>query len=170
MKKTNCLHKKHCSAWKDNDEPVVISANNLVYPYQYQSDHPHFIEQKNFENFIFNASYSTEIYKLPPLPKVKAIIDMQMVKFVVYNKTEEIRSCYNSALRKKSTLTGTLELSWFIDGKGKASGVRPGPSTLNDKELLECITTRIKVWKFPASKNGNSFVQFPFVFTFGHKK
>ena len=150
-------------------EPVFLSAEGLVYPYQLIDQKENISTKDDFNTVMYNANFS-DAFLLPPLPKPKPVIDLKMVEFVVYNKKEEIRSCYNSALRKNPHLSGEIKLSWMINEKGKAQNFKITNSAFQDKNLFRCIESRVTLWKFPKSKNGSYPVRFPFQFVSLKKK
>ena len=147
----------------ESTKPVTLSNKDLLYPLSWVENSDKLNEEEDYKTLIYNALFS-DAFILPPLPKPKPIIDLKMVQFVVFNKKQEIRSCYNSALRKNSNLKGDIKLSWGINEQGSALNIKMLHSTLNESSLFECIESRIKRWKFPKSKNGISVVSFPFQF------
>ena len=144
-------------------QSVFITSQDFIYPYEFLEDKREINLEDDYETFLYNANFS-DIFILPPLPKPKPTIDIKMVEFVVYNKKEEIRSCYNSSLRRNPNLTGQIFLKWFINENGKAENIQTDKSALYEKNLFHCVQSRIASWSFPRSKNGAFLVHFPFKF------
>ena len=149
---------------------IWISDNGLIIPSDFRRSNDKIGGDNEFNNMMHNAYYSVGIYKIPPLPPPKATIDYKMVDFVIFNKKEEIRSCYNSALRKMPGLHGNLTISWRILESGKANDISIIESSLNDKNLIACLESRLAVWNFPKPKNGTVVVTYPFEFKVNKKK
>ncbi|WGL61254.1 AgmX/PglI C-terminal domain-containing protein [Pigmentibacter sp. JX0631] len=150
---------------KNNKNSIIwISQNSLIIPSDYRKKNDNFNFDLQYNNLMHNAYYSVGIFKIPPLPPPKATIDTQMVDFVIFNKKEEIRSCYNSAIRKHPGLQGTMTISWKILESGKAADVSVVESSIFDKNLIACLESRLLVWNFPKPKNGFVTVTYPFQF------
>jgi hypothetical protein len=149
---------------------IWISNNDLIIPSDFRRSIDKLAGNDEFNNMMHNAYYSVGVYKIPPLPPPKATIDYKMVDFVIFNKKEEIRSCYNSALRKMPGLQGNLKISWKILESGKAQDFVIIESSINDKNLIACLESRLAVWNFPKPKNGFVVVTYPFQFIVTKKK
>jgi hypothetical protein len=149
---------------------IWISDDGLVIPSDFRRSNDKIGNDIEFSNMMHNAYYSVGVYKIPPLPPPKATIDYKMVDFVIFNKKEEIRSCYNSALRKMPGLQGNLTISWRISESGKAKDISIIKSSMNDKNLIACVESRLTVWNFPKPKNGSVVVTYPFQFIVAKKK
>jgi hypothetical protein len=149
---------------------IWIAKDDLIIPSDFRRSKEKKADETIFNNLMYNAYYSTGITKIPLLPPPKAIIDKKMVDFVIFNKTEEIRSCYNAALRKNPGLHGDLKISWTILESGKAKDIKILDSNMIDKNLINCIESRLMVWNFPKPKNGSVVVTYPFQFSVNKNK
>lgn len=149
---------------------IWISNDDLIIPSDFRRSKMLDDDLTQINNMMHNAYYSVGIYKIPPLPRPKATIDSKLVDFVIFNKQEEIRSCYNSALRKFPNLQGSLVISWKILENGKAKDISIVNTSMVNKNLLTCIESRVAVWNFPKPKNGYVVVTYPFQFTTTKKK
>ncbi|RDB37166.1 MAG: hypothetical protein DCC88_01370 [Spirobacillus cienkowskii] len=149
---------------------IWIAKDDLIIPSDFRRSKEKKADETIFNNLMYNAYYSNGIYKIPDLPPPKAIIDKKMVDFVIFNKTEEIRSCYNAALRKNPGLHGDLKISWTILESGKAKNIKILDSNMIDKNLINCIESRLMVWNFPKPKYGPVVVTYPFQFSVNKNK
>lgn len=149
---------------------IWISNDSLIIPSDFRKSNEKINYDYQYNNMMHNAYYSVGIYKMPPIPPPKAIIDTKMVDFVIFNKKEEIRSCYNSALRKSPGLKGNMTISWKILLTGKAADIVVVDSSIKDKNLIACLESRLLVWTFPKPKNGFVTVTYPFQFIITKKK
>ncbi|WP_172603974.1 AgmX/PglI C-terminal domain-containing protein [Fluviispira sanaruensis] len=151
--------------------PVIwITNTNLIIPANIKRIYDNENKETEFANMWHNALYSTGVYKIPDLPPPKAYVDIKMVEFAIFNKKEELRSCYNTVLRKNPVLQGNLILRWRILESGKAANIVVLKSSIQDQNLLTCIESRISVWNFPKPKNGSVIVTYPFQFIVTQKK
>jgi len=72
---------------------------------------------------------------------------------VIKQQIPSIEGCYQKALEKKPRLQGEVTLQLIIDSKGQVAKVGLASSELNDKKLEQCLTQKIKGWKFPIGEN-----------------
>lgn len=125
----------------------------------------------NRENLLHNAAYASGERALPPPPAPKASIDRRDVELVILGKREEIKSCYDAALRRNRAIAGQITWSWEINPLGRAQNV-----TAMDKggvahgELFACIQRRILTWKFPRPRNGTVVFSYPLRFVPGGRR
>lgn len=159
------------NALANHNALIWISQKSLIIPSDFRNKNQNNLNYDfQYNNMMHNAYYSVGIFKVPPLPPPKATIDTQMLDFVIFNKKEEIRSCYNSAIRKNPNLQGDMTLSWKILESGKAADISVVESSIFDKNLIACLESRLLVWNFPKPKNGYVTVTYPFQFIITKKK
>lgn len=95
-------------------------------------------------------------------------IDKEAVRRVVRHYLYEIRGCYQKELNKierGQRLEGKVSISWDIVAKGVAKDVRVKSSTLNNRNVENCIRDRLASWEFPSPPDGmTAEVTFPFYF------
>lgn len=164
------LFQRYLQNSNNKNSIIWISQNSLIIPSDYRKNNKTINFDFQYNNLMHNAYYSVGIFKIPPLPPPKATIDTQMVDFVIFNKKEEIRSCYNSAIRKNPNIQGNMTVSWKILETGKAADISIVESSIFDKNLIACLESRLLVWNFPKPKNGYVTVTYPFQFIITKKK
>ena len=120
--------------------------------------------QTGADNLLENARYAAEIKALPPPPKPKSVINMLDVDLLVYAKREELRACYEAALRRDKAVGGTVEWLVELDTGGALRGLKVARSDIQDREFLFCLKERVKGWSFPAPKGGDIAFRYPFRF------
>lgn len=77
----------------------------------------------------------------------------------------EVRSCYEQALRLKPTLEGKIAVKFIIGATGDVLVTEIASDTLNDENLKACMLNVVRSWKFPEPKGGgNVSVTYPWVF------
>lgn len=91
-------------------------------------------------------------------------LDMSLISEVVRRNIGQIRFCYEQGLQSDAALAGRVGVSFVINGEGGVSSANVASSTLNSKSVEDCITMRVKSWKFPVPANAQSVkVTYPFV-------
>ncbi len=76
-----------------------------------------------------------------------------------------IRFCYEKALLANPSAAGNVTYGWTVDSSGRASGVRPVKSTINDKGMHLCVAGIISKVPFPRPTGGPAEVEYPFNFS-----
>lgn len=116
--------------------------------------------------FLENARLSASLTKAPPEPKkvITGVVDREEVNFIIKARNEEIKYCYDNALRKGKKLQGTMVLSWIIDLDGKAKELSVKESDMGNPMLAACLKTRLSQWKFPPAKKAPVAITYPFKF------
>lgn len=111
-----------------------------------------------------NALYADGVIHIPPPPQPKPILDRKRVELVVIDRREEVRGCYESALRRNPKLEGLLRLSWEVNTKGQGQNVKIVSSSIASVDLVQCMKQLLLDWRYPKSKHGPVRVAFPFRF------
>jgi TonB family protein len=89
------------------------------------------------------------------------------IQAVIAANREQVRACYEAALKKNPGIAGDLMIAFVInpDGSVKSAEVDATESELHVPELDSCATNVLKTLKFPASSRGlESKVNYPFNF------
>lgn len=116
------------------------------------------------DNLWKNAEMALDPSLVPTPQPAKAWIDMSEVHRVIFTKREQVKACYDSALRRNPELNGKLQLGWVVALNGKAKGVIARESSLRDGAFVGCVKTRLQTWQFPKPKNGEVYITYPFEF------
>ena len=88
--------------------------------------------------------------RLAPVPKPMeghqeaGARDRAAIRSRIYNYTYRLRSCYRTALRKKSDLAGELRVAFTVNAKGRAERIRVARSNLHRPALHKCVVDVIK--------------------------
>ncbi|MCP4606113.1 MAG: AgmX/PglI C-terminal domain-containing protein [Proteobacteria bacterium] len=105
-----------------------------------------------------------KVTKMSSGVKVKGRLSRADVSRVVNSHIHAIQACYERALMNKSGLSGRIVFDWTVTEKGKVKGVRVRSSTLSSPNVANCISKRIKRWKFPRPEGGEVTITYPFLF------
>jgi len=85
---------------------------------------------------------SENVQVLSGLPK-------DVINAVVQRHRAEIRACYDAALQRNPNLRGKVTIAFSIQPNGIVSSSTVKESTIGDRGLEGCITSRVMTWVFP---------------------
>ena len=95
---------------------------------------------------------------------VEGGLDRDAIAAVIQRHQGEIRYCYEQGLQQKPSLAGRVSVRFFIGGDGRITLANVNNSSLRSAQVENCITGRLKTWKFPEPKGGVTVrVTYPFV-------
>lgn len=75
------------------------------------------------------------------------------VKAALEPRRAQLRFCYERGLAKNTSLAGVLVTTVSVKPDGTVSSVIFDGSTLQDAEVMDCMTKLVQRWKFEAPKN-----------------
>lgn len=94
-------------------------------------------------------------------PSLAPIIDR-----TIKRHNNDLRVCYNRALRRDGSLRGRVALQFMIGNDGRVPAVVVTRSEIDDPRMMRCLGEAVKRWRFDLpSDAGASFVTKPFVFS-----
>ena len=76
-----------------------------------------------------------------------------------------IKECYEKELKRDPKLAGKITVGFTIETDGKVSETFIEGNTMGNKTVANCITGRIRTWRFPKPKGGSVTVAYPFIFS-----
>ncbi len=89
----------------------------------------------------------------------------ELIRNAVKSHSDEVKVCYETALKKAPTLAGRVVLTWVVDRKGVARNIEITENGLGRSKVAECIAGRLKKWAFPKSVGDELVtVSYPWVF------
>ncbi|OGQ23905.1 MAG: hypothetical protein A2138_10850, partial [Deltaproteobacteria bacterium RBG_16_71_12] len=83
---------------------------------------------------------------------------------VINQHIGEIQFCYEKQLRTTPGLSGRVVLEWTVNTHGRVTVVKVAQSSLASTDATNCMTSKLKSWKFPNPRGGAVTIVFPFVF------
>lgn len=97
---------------------------------------------------------------------VQGSLDKELIRQVIRRNIGQIKYCYEKELQIKPRLAGKLAVRFIISPSGDVTSANVAEgSTLTDRAVGQCVTVRVRSWKFPSPKGGGSvIVTYPFVF------
>lgn len=97
----------------------------------------------------------------PSLPA----LDQAVVKEVILSHMNAVKHCYNQELKKDAALAGKVVVKFTVGAKGPVTSATVKQTTLNNKEVEDCMVKEVKTWIFPEPRRGEIVeISFPFLF------
>ncbi len=91
-------------------------------------------------------------------------LDRDQIAEVINRNLGQIRFCYEQGLQGDPRLNGRVAVDFTIGGNGLVKSASVENTTLNSKMVEDCITMRVKSWKFPIPQGKVDVkVTYPFV-------
>jgi len=84
-------------------------------------------------------------------PNIK---DQDAVIRFVESKLEELRGCYEKAIKRQAQVDGEYVVNWEIASNGKSKKVAYDGDKSYNWDFSQCLLKRFKAWKFPATADG----------------
>lgn len=97
--------------------------------------------------------------------QVEGGLDKASVQTAIRGYKQEIRTCYEKALRVKSNVGGRVSYRFQISVKGSVEWIKVEKSSVESGTLVNCVQSVVNTIKFPEAKNGQkTIVIYPFQF------
>lgn len=91
-------------------------------------------------------------------------LDRSAIDEVIRRNLGQVRFCYEQALQGTPSLNGRVAMGFVIGGNGLVKSAQVESSSMANKGVEDCITMRLKTWKFPVPQGGVDVkVSYPFV-------
>jgi hypothetical protein len=91
----------------------------------------------------------------------------ELIQGVVRQNFGAFRTCYENALKKNSSLKGTVTVSFIINPDGSVQKAKDEQSTLPDANVVQCVVGGFSVLSFPPPQGGYVTVIYPVMFSPG---
>jgi hypothetical protein len=100
----------------------------------------------------------------PDPPGFGTAMDRELVRRVIHEHRAQLRFCYESELSSHPGMTGRISVKFTISADGSVQRAEVDSSTVNDRSVEGCITSRVAEWLFPKPKGGGIVVvNYPFI-------
>jgi hypothetical protein len=73
-----------------------------------------------------------------------------VVRTIVQRRRAGYEQCYAAGLSRDAKLAGKVIVRFVVDKDGAVSGAKDDGSTLQDREVIECVLGEIRQLRFPA--------------------
>lgn len=96
--------------------------------------------------------------------EVASGLDRSAIDEVIRRNLGQVRFCYEQALQGAPNLSGRVAMGFVIGGNGLVKSAEVENSSMGNKGVEDCISMRLKTWKFPVPQGGVDVkVTYPFV-------
>lgn len=113
------------------------------------------------EKYISNDSRN--IFKAAKMSVIEKL-NSESIRKVIQDHTDEVKSCFLTALSHNPKLQGQVMTQFKISNTGTVLSVAIRSSSLKDTSAERCITSAIEKWIFPKPQDGRMVViNYPFV-------
>jgi len=100
---------------------------------------------------------------IPASGSVSGGLEKSQIEAVINRNRGQIIYCYEKGLQGNPKLAGRVKMHWVIGGNGVVKTVQKKSSSLKSATVNNCISKKIKGWKFPKPHgNVNVNVTYPF--------
>ena len=98
-------------------------------------------------------------------PVIAGGLSQQEVQAVIRANLNQIRHCYEQLLQRSPSAQGKVKVRFVVKPNGRVGSAKITSSDIRDMVMRGCVTGRVKRWKFPTPRGGQSVtVNYPFVF------
>ena len=120
--------------------------------------------QAGYGTLSIVGSNGTSSIPLSSEASVGGGLDKDLIGAVIAKNLGQIRFCYEQGLQLEPSLHGRVAVDFTIDGSGIVKIANVQSSSLNSKQVEDCMLMRLRSWKFPLPENGKDVkVSYPFV-------
>lgn len=106
---------------------------------------------------------------VPGRSEIQGQLDREVIERVIRQHRREIVSCYETELQRNPGIEGRVTINFVIDPSGQVARSGIASTTLNNSNVENCITLRVRRWRFPEPKGGGLVtVNYPFTFVSGN--
>ncbi len=91
-------------------------------------------------------------------------LSREQIARVVRLHLNEVNYCYSREIQRDPKLFGKIALRWNIDSSGAVTAVSSNENSTGSKALEQCVSEKVKFWKFPSNPVQNTTVDWPFIF------
>jgi hypothetical protein len=99
-------------------------------------------------------------------PSSRSVAGDQVAQ-VIRHGMPAVSDCYGKALKRDSSLAGTMVLAIAVGADGVVGAITRESNTLGDVPFNACIDEVVRRWRFPAPDVGQAIIRVPLVFSGG---
>lgn len=90
-------------------------------------------------------------------------LDRDQIAAVINRNIGQVTYCYEQGLKDTPGIRGRIAIAFVIGGTGSVKTANVDSTSLNAKQVEDCIVMRLKTWKFPVPEGGVDVqVKYPF--------
>ena len=87
----------------------------------------------------------------------------ESIRQVIHSHSQEIKSCYERELTKRSELDAQVTIQFTIGGRGEVTATSVQSSSLSNRAVEQCMVATVKSWVFSELSKGSVVVTYPFL-------
>lgn len=100
--------------------------------------------------------------------EVRGSLDKEEIRRVVRAHLGEVKRCYEQGLQRRPDLEGRVVLKFTVGKTGTVVAAKIEETTLNERQVEQCITDAAKKWTFPKpTGDGIVTISYPFLLKAG---
>jgi outer membrane biosynthesis protein TonB len=100
-----------------------------------------------------------------PASTAKATLDPGDIQDVFRTRRNQLRACHAAALRRDSSVSGTVKTRSIVDAEGGVCATKIEESSAASPDLERCVLGQVARLRFPPPKGGGiAFVSYPLAF------
>lgn len=100
--------------------------------------------------------------------KHKREADAQKIVDAYKAEKEQVKNCFENALKQNAQLQGDITLAWMVDGHGVLKKAWVKNSTVQDADMENCLLNHLKTVSFPKTQN-LAKITVEYTLTFGRR-
>ncbi|MFK7872875.1 MAG: AgmX/PglI C-terminal domain-containing protein [Oligoflexales bacterium] len=126
-----------------------------------------FLENNNIEDKLQSLQASTfgKQQKLKVLEPLIGEIQPSAILQAIEYRQLQLKLCYELALRRNQSAKGKMDWTWRIDTRGKPSDFHLLGSTIEDRQMIQCVRKKLAQWTFPQPRYGSVLITHSFHFS-----
>lgn len=122
-------------------------------------------EHQEIQEALKVAAENLVVVEEPAASTIRGGLTQAQVEAAVVKQIDSIRTCYESALSRKSGISGRVSLSFIIGKTGSVEAAKVAESNIDDPLLHKCLVKRLGGWTFPLPSDQSPVsVSYPFLF------
>ncbi len=99
-------------------------------------------------------------------PQITGSLDKEIVRRVINQHKAEVLYCYEKELVRTPGLNGKVTVEFLIAANGRVTQSRVIETSMNNRNVEDCVVGKIRNWPFPQPKGGGmAIVTYPFIFS-----
>jgi hypothetical protein len=96
--------------------------------------------------------------------RIESGLDRSQIQATIMRYLSQVRACYEEGLKRNQALIGQITMNFEVNGGGMLNYANVQRSSLGDRGVEDCVSTKMLTWKFPQPRGGvNVKVSYPFM-------
>ncbi len=119
--------------------------------------------QAGYGKMAITGATGAKLTQLGSEATIAVGLDRDQIAAVITRNQGQITYCYEQGLKDTPGISGRVGIDFVIGGTGMVKSAKINSTSLNSKQVEECMMMRLKTWKFPVPEGGVDVqVNYPF--------